>query len=97
MKNLVFAVALLPSPALACDVLQDKFMQHWQLTKADIVYQMTDSESHEPVFVIDAMNKLPKGRYAIVFQDSKTCTFDVVNGEIDTILYYTETHVFNRP
>lgn len=97
MKSLVLAVALLPSPALACDVLQDKFMQHWQLTKSDIVYQTTDTVSNEPVFVVDAMNKLPKGRYAIVFQDSETCTFDVVNGEIDTILYYLEMHAFNRP
>ncbi|AKF13509.2 hypothetical protein PHIN3_246 [Sinorhizobium phage phiN3] len=98
MKTTRLALALIAfaTPASACDFYKSKFMLHWALTEDDVVYSTTDTESKEPVYVVDAKDALPDGRYALAIQDTASCTFDVISGDMSRIMYFMETHVYNR-
>lgn len=101
MKQALYALAIasiLPFPAFAdkCDFYQSRFMTHWALTKDNVVYETTDTVSGEPAYVIDTEDRMPDGRYALAIQDTASCTFDVISGNMSRIMYYMEEHVYNR-
>lgn len=90
MKALLLAALLFPVNALGCDLYKDHFMTGNRLTETDVVYE-TVTGSDEPAFVI----RMKDGDFALAVQDTPTCTFDVVKGDLNRVLYYMEEHVYN--
>ena len=99
MKRLILAaaIALLPVAAFADCTALATFKTNWNLTGRDVVYETSDTTSNQAVTVYDMGVRVPdEQRYAVVWNDVKTCTVEAEFRDLPGMMYLMETSVYDR-